>query len=126
MSFRSHLGWGLVLSSCLTIGCSGSGSDSQRIRVEGSDTMINLAVSWSEAYRDKKPDVSIEVSGNGSGIGIKTLAEGDADLANSSREMEPEEMELTETNTGKAPVKHIVGYFGIWPMACVEHDRQGS
>ncbi len=110
--------WGLLvcllaasLAGCTASSDSGSGGgDSNRIRVEGSDTMINLAVSWREAYGKINPDVDIEVGGNGSGIGIKNLAEGDCDLANSSRSMEDEEKELTEKNTGKAPVEHIVGY----------------
>lgn len=95
------------------VGCTSSdteGNSSNRIRVEGSDTMVNLAVAWSEAYQKIRPDVSIEVSGNGSGIGIKTLAEGEADLANSSRSMEEEEKELTKENTGKEPIEHTVGY----------------
>ncbi|MCA9214586.1 MAG: phosphate ABC transporter substrate-binding protein [Planctomycetales bacterium] len=100
------------VAATLLVGCnSGGGSaDSNRIRIEGSDTMINLAVAWREAYGKVKPDVDIEVSGNGSGIGIKTLAEGDCDLANSSRSMEEEEKELTKKNTGKEPIEHIVGY----------------
>jgi len=102
----------LLMGLCLSgsLGCSGGGSDDSVIRVEGSDTMVNLAVAWSERYMKSHPEVSIEVSGSGSGIGIKTLAEGDADIANSSRAMEEEEKELTEANTGKAPVEHIVGY----------------
>ena len=111
--------WGLLvcLVAALVAGCTSSssdsasgGGDSNRIRVEGSDTMINLAVAWREAYGKINADVDIEVGGNGSGIGIKNLAEGDCDLANSSRSMEDEEKELTEKNTGKAPVEHIVGY----------------
>ena len=111
--------WGLLvcLVAASVAGCTSSssdsasgGGDSSRIRVEGSDTMINLAVAWREAYGKINADVDIEVGGNGSGIGIKNLAEGDCDLANSSRSMEDEEKELTEKNTGKAPVEHIVGY----------------
>lgn len=108
---HGHVGL-LLVGFCLSgiLGCSGGGSDDSVIRVEGSDTMVNLAVAWSEKYMASNPEVSIEVSGSGSGIGIKTLAEGDADIANSSRAMEEEEKELTEANTGKAPVEHIVGY----------------
>jgi len=37
------------------------------IRVEGSDTMVNLAQAWAEAYNKVHPDVSVQVSGGGSG-----------------------------------------------------------
>ena len=101
--------WGL--SACLLAGLfTGCSSDSADIRVEGSDTMVNLAVAWREAYGKIRPEVDIEVGGSGSGIGIKSLAEGDCDLANSSRSMEDEEKKLTEKNTGKAPIDHTVGY----------------
>ena len=104
-------GSGLALV-VFVMGCAGSGSEgeSNTIRVEGSDTMVNLGVAWSEAYMRERPDVNIEVSGSGSGIGIKTLAEGEADMANSSREMEAEEIELAKANTGHEPIKHIVGW----------------
>ena len=35
------------------------------IQIAGSDTMVNLAQAWAEAYAKVSPNVSIEVSGGG-------------------------------------------------------------
>jgi phosphate transport system substrate-binding protein len=75
----------------------------------GSDTMVNLAQAWSEAYQKSHPDVSAQVRGGGSGVGIAALINGKADIAPSSRAMEPDEIELAKKNTGKEPKQFIVG-----------------
>ena len=36
----------------------------------GSDTMVNVALGWAEAYAVVAPEVSVEVAGGGSGVGI--------------------------------------------------------
>ena len=36
-----------------------TGSQETSIRVEGSDTMVNLAQAWAETYHGKHPDVSV-------------------------------------------------------------------
>ena len=46
------------------------------IRVEGSDTMVNLAQAWAEEYSKSHPEVSVQVSGGGSGVGIASLIDG--------------------------------------------------
>ncbi len=76
----------------------------------GSDTMVNLAQTWAEEYAKIDPTVSVEVSGGGSGTGIAALISGTVDLANSSRQMEPEEMKRAEENAEKLPQKFVVGY----------------
>jgi phosphate transport system substrate-binding protein len=57
----------------------------------GSDTMVNLAAAWAEAYGAVDKTVLIEVGGGGSGVGIKGLINGTAELANSSRHMDDKE-----------------------------------
>jgi len=90
-------------------GCGGSGDSG--IRVEGSDTMVNLAQAWAEEYENRLPDVRIEVQGGGSGIGIASLMDGNCDMANASREMKAEEKKLVKANNdGQEAVKHVVGY----------------
>ncbi|MBN1675124.1 MAG: phosphate ABC transporter substrate-binding protein [Kiritimatiellae bacterium] len=76
----------------------------------GSDTMVNLAQMWSEAYKKAAPDVSVEVGGGGSGVGIRDLMQGIVDIANASRKMKESERAQTKKNTGKEPVEWIVGY----------------
>jgi phosphate transport system substrate-binding protein len=88
-------------------GSSGSGDV---IVVDGSDTMVNLAQAWAEAYHQVKPDIEIQVSGGGSGVGINSLIAGKVDMANSSRKMDEKEIaKFKQNNPGKEPKEHIVG-----------------
>ncbi|MGI9331713.1 MAG: phosphate-binding protein, partial [Gammaproteobacteria bacterium] len=43
------------------------------IQNKGSDTLVNVAQAWDEAYREKNADVAVEVSGGGSGTGIAAM-----------------------------------------------------
>lgn len=80
------------------------------IQNKGSDTMVNVAQAWAEAYKKVQPNVEIEVGGGGSGPGIAALAKGIVDIANASRNMKKEEIETAKKNTGKEPKEIIVGY----------------
>lgn len=84
--------------------------EKQIIQNAGSDTMVNLAQAWAEAYAVVEPSISIEVSGGGSGTGIAALTSGTVDIANCSRQMTPDENERVKQNTGEAPKEFIVGY----------------
>ena len=79
------------------------------IQNKGSDTLVNVAQSWAEAYQNVKPEVAIAVTGGGSGTGIAALINGTVDLANSSRAMKEKEIELASKGD-KKPVKFTVGY----------------
>jgi len=72
--------------------------------------MVVLAQAWAEEYAKVKPSVSVEVSGGGSGAGIAALINGIADIANSTRPMTKQEIEMAKGNTGKEPQEYIVGY----------------
>jgi phosphate transport system substrate-binding protein len=80
------------------------------IQNKGSDTMVNVAQVWAEAYRKAAPDVEVEVSGGGSGVGIAALVKGAVDIANASRDIKPAEAEAALANTGKKPADFKVGY----------------
>jgi ABC-type phosphate transport system substrate-binding protein len=71
------------------------------IKVGGSDTMVNLAQAWAEAYGKKYPGVKIDVSGGGSGTGIAKLIDGTTDLANCSRDMKPAERDQVKEKQQK-------------------------
>lgn len=98
-----------LLAACSGSQPSASGEAGQQraIQNKGSDTMVNLALAWAEAYREIKPDVSIAVTGGGSGTGIAALINGTVDLANASREMKESEIEDAQAN-GIDPQEHIV------------------
>ena len=91
-------------------GCSPSGKSVQNT---GSDTMMNLAQAWAEAYGTVKPEVRIQVAGGGSGVGITNLEAGTVDIANASREIEPSEVEITKKNTGKDAKEFHVAFDGL-------------
>ncbi len=109
-------GIGLVIAA-LTAGCDGSRSGpttdltsaKSTIRMDGSDTMVNLAQAWAEQYDQAHPDVSIQVSGGGSGVGIANLITGVSDMATASRRMKEKEIQRARANTGKEPREFIVG-----------------
>ena len=43
------------------------GGQQRAIQNKGSDTLVNVALAWAEAYREIAPEVSIAVTGGGSG-----------------------------------------------------------
>jgi phosphate transport system substrate-binding protein len=80
---------------------------SQTIENKGSDTLVNLALAWAEAYTDIDPEVRLSVTGGGSGTGIAAMINGTVDIANASRAMKAEEIAAAEDN-GITPVELTV------------------
>ena len=95
---------GLILCLTLLVGCAGrsnaqnDAAGGSAIENIGSDTMVNLALAWAEAYQGIHPDVRISVTGGGSGTGIASLINGTADIANASRAMKQEERAEAQAN----------------------------
>jgi phosphate transport system substrate-binding protein len=77
------------------------------IENKGSDTIVNLALAWAEAYQEIRPDISVSVTGGGSGTGIAALINGTVDIANASRQIKEEEIASAEAN-GITPVEHVI------------------
>ncbi|MCS5630552.1 MAG: substrate-binding domain-containing protein, partial [Pirellulaceae bacterium] len=108
-----------ILIACLSsfflltiLGCGSrqdSGQDSTTIRVEGSDTMVNLAQAWAEKYQIEKSEITIEISGGGSGVGISSLTQGLADMANASRKMKDKEIRRAKNEFNLDPQEFTVG-----------------
>ena len=80
------------------------------IRVEGSDTMVNIAQAWAEEYHLLYPQISVQVLGGGSGVGIASLIDGNCDLADTSRKMTAKELEDARTKRGATPEETVVGF----------------
>jgi phosphate transport system substrate-binding protein len=76
---------------------------------KGSDTLVNVAQAWAEAYKDVDSSLAIAVSGGGSGVGISALINKTVDIANASREMKAKEIEDAKAK-GINPVAHVVGH----------------
>ena len=97
-----------VAALALLSACSRGGSDRILLQNKGSDTLVNVAQAWAETYRSVKPSVAIAVSGGGSGTGIAALINGTVDIANSSRDIHPDEREQVKSHTGKEAVEHKI------------------
>jgi len=107
-------GWLLLGMICLIAACKPQQSSSnkpaisvQTIENKGSDTLVNLALSWAETYMQQNPEVRISVTGGGTGTGIAAMINGTVNIANASREMTPEEIAAAEAN-GIKPVEFAV------------------
>lgn len=108
MSSRSSLIALLIASTALASAC-GGGEQRQVIQNKGSDTLVNVAQAWAEAYQTVNPTVVVAVSGGGSGTGIASLINGTVDIANASRAIKDKELKLAQDN-GQDPKQHIVGF----------------
>ena len=101
----------IIVSSLLTAALAVSLPVQARtvIQNKGSDTLVNVAQAWAEAYQSVAPEVAIAVSGGGSGTGIAAMINGTVDIANASRKMKDKEIKMAK-DRGQNPVKHVVGY----------------
>ena len=99
----------IILAGCRSNadGTATNRGSSRIIENKGSDTLVNLALAWVEAYSVLYPDVRISVTGGGSGTGIAAMINGTVDIANASREMKPEEISAAEAN-GITPIEFVV------------------
>lgn len=106
----------LALGVSLLAGLSACFLRASRTHVEvrnlGSDTMLEVAGAWAEAFDKIDDHIAVTVSGGGSGTGIAALIAGKIDLANSSRKLKDSEKKRAEKR-GQHPVEHHVGFDGI-------------
>lgn len=102
----------LCFLSCLSCG-GGKGSEAGHravIQNKGSDTLVNVAQAWAEAYGKVNPSVVVSVAGGGSGTGISALINGTVDLANSSRPLSVSEANAVIQARGVKAEAFVVGY----------------
>ncbi|MET0060659.1 MAG: phosphate ABC transporter substrate-binding protein [Candidatus Thiodiazotropha endolucinida] len=98
-----------VAASSLFIAFSAQAADRTVIQNKGSDTLVNVAQAWAEAYGGVDANVAVAVSGGGSGTGIAAMINGTVDIANASRQMKNKELKLAKSK-GQNPIEHVVGY----------------
>jgi phosphate transport system substrate-binding protein len=95
----------ILISACNYRPNTAQAADNQHIiQNKGSDTLLNLALAWAEAYQKIEPSTSIAITGGGSGTGIAALINHTADIANASRPMKDEEIAAAKAN-GVDPVE---------------------
>lgn len=105
-----------ALTFCLLFSLSCGADDGPRgghrtvIQNKGSDTLVNVAQAWAEAYGKVNPSVVVSVAGGGSGTGISALINGTVDIANSSRPLSDSEAEAVIQARGVPAQAFVVGY----------------
>src|SRR4051812_27371955 len=114
---HSSLRTGLAICAAAMVGTalcpSGFAADKKKIveiKVKGSDTMVQLAQAWSEAYQKVKPNVRVNVNGGGSGTGFAALQNNQTDICNASREIKAEERTKVKEATGKEAKEFATAY----------------
>jgi len=100
---------GLVIALAVLVAGCGEGDRRVVIQNKGSDSLVNVAQAWAEAYQEVDQGVVVAVSGGGSGTGIASLINGTADIANTSRAMSAKEIDLAR-KSGQTPLQHVVGH----------------
>jgi phosphate transport system substrate-binding protein len=76
--------------------------------VAGSTSVQPFADRWAEIYMKKYPGRVVNVQGGGSSAGIQAARSGAADIGTSSRELKPEEKDLTRTVVARDGLAIIV------------------
>jgi len=104
-------GLAAITIAIIILAC-GSALGESRIVIKGSTTVLPVAQAAAEAYMKDNPGVNMSISGGGSGDGIKALIDKTTDLANSSRDIKPEEISLAMSR-GVNPVGHKVAIDAI-------------
>ena len=99
----------IFLQGCTSPNSTVTSSTSNQAYIEnkGSDTIVNLALAWAEAYQKIHPEISISVTGGGSGTGLTALLNGTIPLANASRQIKPEELATAKAN-GLDPQEFVI------------------
>lgn len=102
---------GLTSCGASSVSNASSSSDSAQqsdyIDNKGSDTIVNLALAWAEAYQTVDPEIRISVTGGGSGTGLTALINKSVDIANASRQIKQEEIEAAKA-AGLNPQEFVI------------------
>ena len=114
----------IALAACAS-GQSNSPAEpaSSYIQNKGSDTMVNLALAWAERYQALHPDIRVSVTGGGSGTGLSSLINGTVDIANASRAIKAEEIDLAK-GQGFTPLEFVVARDAIAVIVNPENPIQ--
>ena len=105
----------ITLCACSSVPHQSSGrlqAEKDTLTNKGSDTIVNLALAWAEAYHEVRPDINISVTGGGSGTGIAAMINNTVDIANASRRMKNKEIANAKEN-GITPVEFVIASDGI-------------
>ncbi len=107
----------IILLIIMFTGCVRREVSDAFIQIKGSDTEVNLVQRLAEDFM-KDNQVYIAVTGGGSGTGIASLINKQTDIANSSRAMKDEEIEIAKER-GVNPVAIV---FALDGLALIVHE----
>lgn len=108
----------ILLLIIMFTGCVRRGDSDAFIQIKGSDTEVNLVQRLAEALMKKNPDIYIAVTGGGSGTGIAALINKQTDIANSSRAMKDEEIDMAK----ERDVNPVAIVFALDGLALIVHE----
>ena len=89
--------------------------------VSGSSTVLPIVQLQAERFEDIAPGVAIAVEGPGSGDGARKFCAGEAAIANASRQLKDEEIEICEA-AGITFVELVRGIDGISVITSADND----
>jgi len=103
----------IILALALAIAFVAIGCQPQAITLDvtGSDTMVNLGAALAEEFMKTNRTIEVAVSGGGSGAGVAALLEGRTNIAQSSRDLRPEERTRAAARGNLHEI--IVGWDGL-------------
>ena len=84
----------IFIGATAMVGCNSGGSEAKStnsVSISGSTSVGPVMEAEAEAFKTKKPDVSIEINQIGSSAGIKNAMEGVSEIGMASRDLKGEE-----------------------------------
>lgn len=123
-SIYTFFAFALILTSCHEEGNQDQklvAINKNSIIIKGSDTELPMVMDLSTAFQREHPEISFDVSGGGSVIGIEALINNKTDIANSSREMTPQE-KLRAKKNGVNPIQVM---FSVDALAIITNSKLG-
>ncbi|MGI9243530.1 MAG: PstS family phosphate ABC transporter substrate-binding protein [Verrucomicrobiales bacterium] len=88
----------------------GAAAEVSPIRIQGSDTMLQLNLSFAQALKKEDPQQSLVVRGEGSSAGFRALITGEADIAASSRPIKESELAKLKEKRGLVAQEIVVAF----------------
>lgn len=114
----------IISGMTLVVLTAGFAFAAESVVIKGSTTVLPITQAALEAFMKDNPGVQISLSGGGSGEGIKALLDKGTNIANSSREIKKEEINLAASK-GIKPVAHVVAYDAIIPIVNPKNKVKG-
>jgi phosphate transport system substrate-binding protein len=115
---------------CLAVGCAQQPKVTGKIVIKGSNTFgEELGPHLVEKFRERQPDVIVEIESKGSGSGFAALLAGECDIAAASRPINEDEKRQAKSRALKLN-EYIIGSYGVAvivhkdnPVASLAHEQ---